>query len=115
MPLSFPVDFEAGEYRRGDVVLPGVDAVAMRDSGGKLWLALVNLDPGEAKDVSIDVAASAVRSAQGEVLTAPNVNSINTFDAPDTIRPEPIAGTVRAGRVTVRLPARSVAMVGLAE
>ena len=110
-----PVEFEAGEYRRGDVVLPGVDAVAMRDGGGKLWLALVNLDPGEAKDVSVEVAGSAVRSAQGEVLTAPNVNSINTFDAPDTIRPEPIAGTVRAGRVTVRLPARSVAMVGLAE
>lgn len=110
-----PVDFEAGEYRHGDIVLPGIDAVAMRDSGGKLWLALVNVDPGKATDVAVDVSGAAVRRAQGEVLTASNVDSINTFDAPSTVRPQPIAGTVRDGRVIVRLPAKSVAMVALEE
>ena len=108
-----PVDFEAGEYRRGDIVLPGIDAVAMRDSSGKLWLALVNLDPGEARETSIEVRGATVRSAQGEVLTAPNVNSINTFADPDTVAPRPISGTVRGGRVTVTLPAKSVAVVAL--
>jgi alpha-N-arabinofuranosidase len=108
-----PVEFDAGEYRQGEIVLPGVDAVAMRDTQGKLWLSLVNLDPNEAKEVSIGVSGVSVARAQGEVLTAANVNSINTFDAPDTVSPKPIAGTVRGGKVTVALPAKSVAMLEL--
>ena len=56
---------------------------------------------------------AAVMGAAGEVLTAPNVNSINTFEAPNTVTPKPISGTVRGGRVTVSLPARSVAVIAL--
>ena len=76
----------------------------MRDTDGKLWLSLVNLDPHRARDVTVDVSGFAVRSARGEVLTAPNVNSINTFDAPDTVVPaflrliadRPPSGRIRA-------------------
>src|SRR6187551_2535873 len=60
-----PVTFDAGEYRHGEIVLPGVDAVAMRDTGGKLWLSLVNLDPNEGKTVAVDVGGLGVRRAAG--------------------------------------------------
>ena len=108
-----PVEFDAGEYRHGDIVLPAIDAVAMRDTAGKLWLSLVNLDPRESRDVAVAVAGVRVRSARGEVLTAPAFNSINTFEMPDTVVPRPIAGTVRGGAVRVSLPAKSVAMIAL--
>src|SRR5690606_20415454 len=108
-----PVSFEAGTYRHGDIALPGVDAVAMRDTEGKLWLALVNLDPRAEKTVTVDVSGLSVRSAMGEVLTAPNVNSVNTYDAPDTVAPKPIAGTLRGGSLRVELPAKAVAMLAL--
>jgi alpha-N-arabinofuranosidase len=51
--------------------------------------------------------------ASGQVLTAPNVNSVNTFDAPRTIVPAPIAGKVAGGAVTITLPGKSVAMIAL--
>jgi alpha-N-arabinofuranosidase len=54
-----------------------------------------------------------VTTASGQVLTAPNVNSVNTFDAPNTVVPAPISGTVSGGAVTVALPAKSVAMIAL--
>ena len=108
-----PVRFDPGTYHHGDVTLPGVDAVAMRDTSGKLWLSLVNLNPRETREIAVDVAGLQVRSARGEVLTAPAVNSVNTFDAPDTVVPAPITGTVRNGKVTVTLPSRSVAMIAL--
>jgi alpha-N-arabinofuranosidase len=108
-----PVRFDPGTYHHGDLTLPGVDAVAMRDKAGRLWLSLVNLDPREAKEVALDVADVVVRRAAGEVLTAPEVNSINTFNAPDTVSPRPLSGTARAGRVSVTLPARSVAVLAL--
>jgi alpha-N-arabinofuranosidase len=108
-----PVRFDPGTYRHGDITLPGVDAVAMRDTGGRLWLSLVNLDPHTAKDIAIDVTGLGVHRAGGDVLTAPDVHSINTFDAPDTVTPKPIAGTIRAGKLTIALPAKSVAMIAL--
>jgi alpha-L-arabinofuranosidase len=108
-----PVRFDPGTYHRGDITLPGVDAVGLRDTSGRLWLSLVNLDPREAKDVAVEVPGVAVRRASGEVLTAPNVNSINTFEAPNAVAPKPIGGTVRGGRVTVTLPAKSVAVIAL--
>ncbi|MBO9669140.1 MAG: alpha-N-arabinofuranosidase [Sphingobium sp.] len=110
-----PLSFNAGSYRRGEIALPALDAVAMRDKGGKLWVALVNLDPHAAKQVALDVPGATIRNASGEVLTAANVNSINTFDAPDAVVPKPIAGTVKDGKVTVALPAKSVAMIALGE
>ncbi len=110
-----PASFNAGSYRRGDIALPAIDAVAMRDKSGKLWVALVNLDPREAREVALTIAGATVRGASGEVLTGANVNSINTFDAPDTVTPRPISAAVRDGKVTVALPARSVAMIGLRE
>jgi len=39
-----PVRLEAGFYTHRDVALPRVDAIAAKDSTGKLWLAVTNLD-----------------------------------------------------------------------
>jgi alpha-N-arabinofuranosidase len=110
-----PATFDGGTYVRNGITLPGVDAVAFRDVQGGLWLSLVNLDPNTEKDVVIDLSGISVRSASGEVLTGPNVNSINTFEAAKAVEPRPIAGTVAGGRVSVALPAKSVAMLSLQE
>jgi alpha-N-arabinofuranosidase len=110
---SVPVQFDPGTYHHGEITLPGVDAVAMRDATGKLWLSLVNLDPRESREIAIDVSGLRVRSARGEVLTAPAVNSINTFADSDAVVPRPLSGTVRGGEVRVVLPGKSVAMLAL--
>lgn len=108
-----PVTFEAGSYRQGEVTLPRVDAVAVRATDGKLWLALVNLDPVRPADVRAALPGSRLRSAQGTVLTAPRVNSINTFAVPNAVTPTGISGQVSGGTVTVRLPSKSVTMLAL--
>jgi alpha-N-arabinofuranosidase len=110
-----PVSFEPGEYVLGDITLPGVDAVAFRDTAGKLWLSLVNLDPGESKDVRLAVSGPPIRSVAGKVLTAPKVDSINTYDRPDEVVPKAISGTARGGNVRVSLPPKSVAVLALEE
>ena len=81
----------------GDIALPRVDAVAMRDTAGKLWVSLVNLDPHRA--VTIDARylgheSHAVRS--GLMLAAPRIDSVNTFEAPGTVAPKPFSA--KAGR-----------------
>jgi alpha-N-arabinofuranosidase len=63
--------------------------------------------------VRVALPDGGIRTATGQVLTAPNVNSVNTFDAPRTVVPAPIAGKVAGGTVTISLPGKSVAMIAL--
>ena len=107
-----PVALDAGVYAHAGVSLPRLDAVAARGADGKLWLALVNLDPGRPASVQID-AGPGVRAASGETLTAPRVDAVNTFDKPDQVRPAPIRAEVHAGRLALTLPSKSVSVIRL--
>lgn len=49
--------------------------------------------------------------ATGRVLTHTAMNAANTFAHPDEVRPGPLEAALTDGRVTVTLPARSVATV----
>jgi alpha-N-arabinofuranosidase len=108
-----PVKFDAGEYRHGDIALPKIDAVAVKATDGKLYLSLVNLDPANGATVRVTLPQGRFGKASGQVLTAANVNSVNTFEQPNTVAPRPIAGKVAGGVMTIELPAKSVAMVAL--
>ena len=50
-----PVTFEAGTYRHGEIKLPRVDAIAAKDKAGKLWLALINVDPNQPTDIEVSL------------------------------------------------------------
>ncbi|WP_082734572.1 alpha-N-arabinofuranosidase [Novosphingobium sp. CCH12-A3] len=102
-----PVKFAAGEYTVGDRKLPRVDAMAAKDKGGQVWVSLVNVDP----DAGTSVTIPGFRSASGEVLTAPKVDSVNTFAAPSVVAPKAISGKAAGGGVTITLPPRSVTVV----
>jgi alpha-N-arabinofuranosidase len=45
------------------------------------------------------------------VLTAPAVDSHNTFDRPNTVRPAPYRGSIADGKLRFDLPAKSIAVV----
>ena len=108
-----PVSFDAGEYRQGDVVLPRVDAVAARSSDGRLWLSLINLDPNRPADIRVNIPGVAARGASGTVLTAPAVNSVNTFEAPNAVVPKPYTARAAGGAIAMQLPAKSVTMLAI--
>jgi alpha-N-arabinofuranosidase len=51
-------------------------------------------------------------SVSGRVLTAPAINTHNTFDAPEAVKPAPFNGAqVSGGTLTVTLPAKSVVVL----
>jgi alpha-N-arabinofuranosidase len=108
-----PVSFEAGQYAHEDVTLPRVDAVAAKDTGGALWLAVTNLDPTRPADVVVRMTGLSAKSATGETLTAPAVDSVNTFAAPKTVEPRPISGQVQGNGVMITVPPKSVTVVSV--
>jgi len=108
-----PVRFDAGEYKYQDVTMPRLDAVAARDKAGKLWLAVTNIDPNHPADLSVAVQGARTGTVTGQVLTAAKVDAVNTFEAPNTVAPKAISGTVSGGTAHLTLPPKSVAVVAL--
>jgi alpha-N-arabinofuranosidase len=108
-----PVAFDPGAYQQGSISLPRVDALAARDASGKLWLEITNLDPGKPADVDVDITGVAVKSAKGETLTAPAVDSVNTFTAPNSVVPKPISATVKGGKLTLTVAPKSLTVISL--
>jgi alpha-N-arabinofuranosidase len=71
------------------------------------------LDPAEPLEVEADLGGIAAKSAKGQTLTAPAVDSINTFETPHTVMPKPVAGTVHDGKLTVTVEPKSVTVISL--
>jgi alpha-N-arabinofuranosidase len=105
-----PIQVDAGEST-GE--LPRVDAIAARDAHGNIWLAAVNLDPERPVRIHASFTGTPVRGAHGQVLTAAQVDSINTFDSPHAVQPVPIDGVAVGGGLMLELPARSVSVLQL--
>lgn len=108
-----PVTLDAGVYKQGDVALPRLDAIAAKDKSGKLWLEVTNLDAEQPAEIEADVTGLQVKSAHGETLTAPAVDSINTFEKPTTVMPKPIAASVTGGKLTLNVEPKSVTVIAL--
>jgi len=108
-----PVSFDAGKYRRGEIELPRVDAMAARDAQGKVWVALVNLDPTRPVTVDIQVPGVKSKGARGETLIAPKIDSVNTFEAPETVKPRAVSAKVSGGKTAMTLQPASVTVVAL--
>jgi len=108
-----PVSLDAGTYTHADLTLPRLDAIAAKDSAGKLWLALTNLDPNRSVAVEASLAGLRPKSAAGETLTAPRVDSVNTFDAPNAVIPKPIAAKVHGSALALTLEPKSVTVISV--
>ena len=108
-----PLKYDAGSYTRGAVTLPRLDAIAARDKDGKVWLSLTNLDPNQSLEVDTSVLGFAAKSANGQVLAAPQLDAVNDFDHPDTVSPKPVTAKAKNGTLVLTLPPESVTVVGL--
>jgi alpha-N-arabinofuranosidase len=108
-----PIDVTAGTYKSGDIELPRVDAIAARDTAGKLWLSLTNLDPNLAVSIDVDISGTKVTSAKGLTLAAPRIDSVNTFEAPGAVTPKPFSAKAAGKKLIVKLAPASVTVVEL--
>jgi len=111
--IFVPVAFNAGTYTHGDISLPRVDAIAAKDASGKLWLELTNLDPNQSVEIQATLTGATGKTAVGETLTAPKVDSVNTFEAPNTVVPKPVSAPVQGGKLTLKLEPKSVTVISI--
>src|ERR1017187_461063 len=110
---SVPVTLDAGTYTNGDIRLPRLDAIAAKDASGKLWLAVTNLDPEKPAEIEAELTGIQIKSATGETLTAPKVDSVNSFEAPNAVATKPVSVKAHDGKLALTLESKSVTVVAL--
>jgi alpha-N-arabinofuranosidase len=111
---SLPVELTTPDYVLGDSRIPAVGATASRNTAGKIHLSLVNTDPKRPAEVACTLSGVTAKAVSGRILTAPAINSHNTFASPDTVRPQRFAGAkLDGGGLKVSLPPRSVVVLEL--
>jgi alpha-L-arabinofuranosidase len=108
-----PVTFNAGAYTQGDITLPRVDAIAAKDRAGRLWVEITNVDPNQPVEIEVSLVGITPKSAAGETLTASKVDSVNSFEAPNTVVPKPISAKVQGGKLALKLEPKSVTVISV--
>jgi alpha-N-arabinofuranosidase len=109
-----PFELNAPEYKLGDASVPSLSATASRDKEGRLHLSVVNLDANRAAEVTATLSGPMLKTVTGEVLTAPAINSMNTFDGPNIVKPTPYRGYKLTGsQLNLTIPSKSVVVLEL--
>jgi alpha-L-arabinofuranosidase len=109
-----PVDIKTDSSTLGSESLPAVSASASRDAQGRVHLSLVNLDPKSAASVDARIDGQKFTSVSGRILTAPAMDTHNTFDAPNRVQPAAFTGaTLQDSSLKAQLPPRSVVVLTL--
>ena len=116
---SLPITLATPDYVVGDKAIPAVSASASRDKAGKIHVSLANANPHTAITVSATLTGVTAKGVTGRVLTAPAIDSHNTFTAPDVVTPVKFDGAklesdkIGQMQLTIVLPAKSVVVLEL--
>ena len=108
-----PVSLDAGTYTHNGITLPRIDAIAAKDQAGKLWLAITNVDPNQRAEIEVSLVGANAKSVAGETLTAPKVDSVNTFETQNTVMPKPVSAKAQDGKLALELAPKSVTVVAV--
>jgi len=107
-----PLSLESPDYEYGDQSLPALSASASRDAEAKTHITLVNIDPETDIDLSIDLGEIKAKKVSGRMLSAPEINSHNTFEDPERVIPVEFRGAkIRQGVLELAVPSKSVVVL----
>ena len=105
------IDYDKKEYEINGTMVPKI-SMSATSKNDKITVSVCNTSVTNNEDITLDIRDTDISSAEAEVLTG-EINAHNTFDAPDTIKPEKLDVTVSCGKASFTLPAKSIAVITL--
>jgi alpha-N-arabinofuranosidase len=106
---ELPLDVQCAELTYKDKKVPAVSVSASKNEKGGILITMANLDKDNAQSVEVDLSNLKVSKVSGTILTGKGIDSYNTFDKPDEVKPAEFKGAkLTKGGLTVTLPAKSI-------
>lgn len=85
---------------------------ASRSENGTLHVSIVNVDPHHDNKLNMDLRGINPGETSGRILTADQIDSHNTFDTPDQVKPAPFkVDSPRKGILDLTIPAKSIVVL----
>jgi alpha-L-arabinofuranosidase len=107
-----PSEVTSADYVLGSEKIPDVSASASKDKDGKIHVTLCNLNPNQAASIACTLSGAKAQKLSGRILTAPEMNTHNSFDNPEAVKPaEFTAFNTTADGFNTTLPAKSVVVL----
>lgn len=112
--VLIPLTISSADYVLGSEKLKAVSASASKDKDGAVHISLVNIDPNKSQQVAVDLGGINAKTIKGRILTSAKLQSYNSFEQPDLIKPAVFNGaSLNTGRLAVSLPPFSVVVLEL--
>jgi alpha-N-arabinofuranosidase len=107
LPLDILTDCKEIRDRR----VGTVNASASRKDG-VIHITLANIDVEAERNVTIDLSGAPIGKVSGRILTSKNITDHNTFDKPESVKPQPFNGAKNEkGKLNVKLPAKAIVVL----
>jgi alpha-L-arabinofuranosidase len=104
-----PLHLNCENYVMDGKELPALSASASKDKDGKVHISLVNIDPSKEVKLLIDLRGGDYSDVTGRILTAPELNTHNTFEKPDEVKPAAFSKVkIKNSIVSLDIPAKSI-------
>jgi len=104
-----PLHLNCENYVMDGRELPALSASASKDKNGAVHISVVNIDPAKEVKLLIDLRGGDYSDVTGRILTAPELNTHNTFEKPDEVRPDVFTKVkIKKNIVSLDMPPRSI-------
>ena len=112
--ILLPLSIDGPEYTFDGKSLPAISASASRGEDGKIHISLVNIDPENPVPLSLAFDEAKGKKVNGTILTSEKINSHNTFENPDQLKPKVFEEVnLKKDLITLVMPAKSVIVLEL--
>jgi alpha-N-arabinofuranosidase len=109
-----PITVNSNDYKMGKEKLKAVSASASKDKNGITHISLVNIDASKPQDINISFAGGNYKNVSGRILTAEKLQSYNSFENPDKVKPASFNGAkLNESSLKLTLPPFSVVVLEL--
>lgn len=108
------LDLKCEDYTFENKAIPAISASASVDNDGKLHISLANLNPNKSITITCPLIGEIYKKVTGEILTASEMNSFNSFENQDVVKPAAFSGfTLKDEILSVIMPSKSVVVLEL--
>lgn len=109
-------DLKCEDYTFEGAKIPSVTASASVDKENRIHISLVNLNPNKQITLTCPIIGGSYKVITGALLTAPTMNTFNSFDNTDKVKPSTFKDfTYKDGILTIKMPSKSIIVLELSK
>lgn len=112
--LLLPSRLSAENYTFGNESIPAISGTVSLADDGSMFLTVSNVNPNKPLHLDVELFGKEFKEVtSARVLTAPAVNSINSFDRPETVKPAAFSAYKKTGARTLQIDLPAKALVSM--